>query len=392
MNITLCAKSLRGLGGQETFVRALAGFLVGRGHAVKAISAVADPLPGVDLRTVAVRGWLPRGVSDWECSSALARELRRGVCDVSFGAQKTWGCNVIRPGGGVEAEYWADRLTERCRSPLLARFLGRLAIKRHFDLMAERRGYASTGLKRVIANSTRVKSQLIRHFPRLQECTEVIYNGVDPERFRPENAAPRRQEVLDRLGLEPDALTAIFVAHNFKLKGLRQAIEAVHAAVQMDAGFQCQLIVVGGGRQRGFAILAEKRGLREVVRFTGATLEPERFYAAADFLLLPTFYDPCANVTLEALAAGIPVVTTRNNGAHELITHGRDGWVVDNPRQAEAMAECILEMKSGDRVVSMKMEARRVALEHPLTGKLEATEQVLLDVARQLAREATRES
>ena len=62
------------------------------------------------------------------------------------------------------------------------------------------------------------------------------------------------------------------------------------------------------------------------------------YYAAADIFALPTRYDPFANSTMEALASGVPVITTRSNGVSEIVEDGRDAFVVD-ANDHEALAD-----------------------------------------------------
>jgi UDP-glucose:(heptosyl)LPS alpha-1,3-glucosyltransferase len=66
-----------------------------------------------------------------------------------------------------------------------------------------------------------------------------------------------------------------------------------------------------------------------------------RYLAAADAFMLPTLYEPFSNACLEALAAGLPVITTRYNGFAEIIEPGVDGEVIDNPRDVTAFVRAI---------------------------------------------------
>jgi len=381
MNITLCVRSFEDTGGQEKFFRKLAIFLAARGHDVKVLAISGAPAPGVDVRIVCAPCLVPRAARDWACARALAGAIGPDMADVSLGGQKTWNCDVIRPGGGAEAEYWGCYFKRRHFPVGLYAFLRFFCLKSFFDIVAERNGYVSPGLKRVIANSRMVRRSLVDHFPHLEGRVDVIYNGSDVNLFLPENADKWRGDVAEELGLRAGNLTGIFAGYNFALKGLRQAIESLALASITDKRLCPQLIVVGNGDRRRYGRLAERLGLRDVVRFVGATNRPERYYAAADFLLYPTFYDPCANVTLEALAAGLPVVTTTMNGAHELITHGHDGWVVDSPGDTAVIADFILACSEKKKLSGMKQAARELALKHSLNEKLAAVERILSRVA-----------
>ena len=375
MNITICTKHFSANGGQERFCVRLASFLAGRGHKVKVLAVSGAPIAGVDLRIIPTPAIIPRSARDWMYGKILARAMVSHSADVSFGDQKTWGCSVIRPGGGAERQYWRRRLfNQRNRiNPGVMR--PGMLIKMYFDMRAEANGYNSDKLKCVIANSRMVRNGLLDSFPGLSGKVEVVYNGADIDRFTPDNADKWRRETAAGIGLNPDCLTGVFVANNFALKGLRQAIETI-AGLTNGGKHSVQLIIAGGGRSKRYAQLIRKKGLQDFVRFTGQSEEMERYYAAADFLLFPTFYDPCANVTLEALAAGLPVITTKMNGAHELLDD-RHGCVVDQPCEVGAMADFIIGLKDKNRLAKMKVAARTLAEQHKIAAKLTRIEKIL---------------
>ena len=180
---------------------------------------------------------------------------------------------------------------------------------------------------------------------------EVVYNGVDLERFRPDHAA--RASLRSEMGVVGPV--AVFVGNDFVRKGLDVAL----AALPSDWA----LWVVGTGKPPP----APAR-----VRFFGAQANPERFLQAADVLVLPTHYDPFANVCLEALACGVPVLTTRANGASEIVP---EPWMIAddiptlraafariNPSlgaACRAAAESFPQSRSFQRALELLVEASR---------------------------------
>jgi UDP-glucose:(heptosyl)LPS alpha-1,3-glucosyltransferase len=88
----------------------------------------------------------------------------------------------------------------------------------------------------------------------------------------------------------------------------------------------------------------------------------ERYYASADILVHPTFYDPCSLVVLEALSSGLPVITSRHNGAGGIISEGQEGFVLDDPREVEALAAKILYLVDPTRLKKASAVARRLAV------------------------------
>ncbi|MGH7395365.1 MAG: glycosyltransferase family 4 protein, partial [Candidatus Methylomirabilales bacterium] len=97
------------------------------------------------------------------------------------------------------------------------------------------------------------------------------------------------------------------------------------------------------------------------------------YYAAADVFVLPTRFDPFANATLEAMAAGLPVVTTRMNGVAEILTPGSDGYVLDDSPSAPALAKLLVELTDADLRRAMSQAARGTALRFPWRATAEAT-------------------
>ena len=145
---------------------------------------------------------------------------------------------------------------------------------------------------------------------------DVVPNGVPLADFRPDPEARRLRRKILQLG--EDDLAVLFVGSGWERKGLRVAVQAVQSL-----GENARLLVAGRGRRS----MASGRGVQRL----GAVLDLPSLYAAADIFLLPTLYDPFSNACLEALAAGLPVITTRANGFSETIEHGVHGSVVDDP-------------------------------------------------------------
>ena len=193
----------------------------------------------------------------------------------------------------------------------------------------------------VVTNSEMVRREMEQTYPQAAHKLRVVLNGFDPRRFFP-NPDPNRQRA--RAGLLPELnlpeLTSsgppgpcrllLFVGSGWQRKGLARALELLAAsnhAVGPDEP-RSILLVVGKGRPERFRSLLRKWNLDSQVRFLGVRSELTQLYQAADVLILPTLYDPFANACLEAMACDCPVLTTANNGAAEVIAHGRTGYVL----------------------------------------------------------------
>jgi UDP-glucose:(heptosyl)LPS alpha-1,3-glucosyltransferase len=216
--------------------------------------------------------------------------------------------------------------------------LVRMNNKQQILLRAEQRLLRRKPPPVVVAISQYVVRQLDDHYGVNGDGVRLIFNGVDPiagdEEVRKRNRAEIRKSFLVPQG----AYLLLMVAHNFKLKGLRQAIEAL-ARLAGQQGIDPVLLIVGHGKPASYRRQADRLGVSRRLRFVGDTERMSAFYHAADVLVHPTFYDPCSRVVLEALSAGLPCVTTRWNGAAEIMTDGEQGFVIDSPHDTDALAE-----------------------------------------------------
>jgi UDP-glucose:(heptosyl)LPS alpha-1,3-glucosyltransferase len=197
-----------------------------------------------------------------------------------------------------------------------------------------------------------------------EERIRLIPNGVDTEKFTPSHRDALRASERRRLGVSDDETVFLMVAHNLKLKNADAAIRAL--AVVVGRGLRARLVIAGGKRPKPFVALARKLGLGSLVHFIEPADDVRPSYAAADACLHPTWYDPCSLVALEALSSGLPLVTTRYNGVSELMSHGVDGFVLDEPADIARLAECLTSLTETGNRNAMGEAARRLALGNTL--------------------------
>jgi UDP-glucose:(heptosyl)LPS alpha-1,3-glucosyltransferase len=204
-------------------------------------------------------------------------------------------------------------------------------------LGVERRLFTSPELRRVIANSEQVREEIIRLYGVNPAHLRVIYNGLDRQRFHPldPNAAAALRQ---HLGAPENGSVILFVGSGFERKGLTYLLRAFGSLRDKAS----HLWVVGKGHSAPYVRAAERLGVADRVRFWGPVSETAPFYQAATVLALPTIYDPCSNVVLEALACGLPAVTTTANGAAEFITPGENGAVVPQPDDIAGLTEALI--------------------------------------------------
>jgi UDP-glucose:(heptosyl)LPS alpha-1,3-glucosyltransferase len=215
------------------------------------------------------------------------------------------GVDIVRLGDGLHSS-WINRLAG------LRSFWGRLllglSLFHHDRLVAERKTLMHPNLRNVIVNSEMVADEVRRAYPKLRARLRVQYNAVPDSFFR-----------LGQSLLIPDAeIRLLFVGSGWERKGLEMAIHVI-ASCQ----FRISLAVIGRDKhQSKYVNLARALGVSEFVNFYGVLSMSEAIYRQFDALILPTLYDPFPNVAAEALASGIPVLTSSGCGAVDFRSDG----------------------------------------------------------------------
>ena len=386
MKIALTIEDFRpSRGGGEAYAFGLARALAALGHEVHVFAArIGDVPEGVTPHVVAIYGapWR-RTAFALRCARMLAD--REGDFDLVHGLGKSIRMDVFRPGGGVHRAWQRqDPLSIEGRGRRLwRRVKGRLSLDQCLVLRLEAKQYApGPDGPEIIANSGMVRDHILTDYRVAEDRIHVIYNGVDTKRFSPANREKFRSDVREEFGIEPSATVLLFAANNFRLKGLTPLVRA--AGELGDVREPLRVLVIGRGRPARYRRLARELGCDPRFVFAGPMPAPERAYAAADVLVHPSFYDPCANVTLEALASGLPVVTSIYNGAGEIITGGAEGSVVD-PQDIGALAAAIRAFLDPARREAAGKAARTLAEQHTMSHHVR---QVLAVYGKALARKA----
>ncbi len=280
------------------------------------------------------------------CAAGAA--ARRDGADIVLSFARIVDADILRSGGGAHSSY--VRAARRWQTPL-ARFAMRASPYHRVQMMVERRGFASPRLKRAIAVSNLVRDDLMRTFALAPTKTATLYNGVELDRFTPEHDVPARNEIRRDFDVTDSHPAVMFVGNGFARKGLRFLIEA-WPAVRHDA----RLIVVGTDQAASsYARRAERLGLAARVRFLGRRSDVERLIRGADALALPSLFEPFGNVALEAMAAGVPALTTALCGVAEVMPEALRPFIVNDPSNLDELAtrmNALIEAASALRAIA----------------------------------------
>ena len=306
-------------GGAERYTIDLAAALARGGHDVSLLAtSFADVPAGVTTVALEHRGFTRASRYDGFLD-ALDGQLGRTAYDVVHAMLPVRRCDVYHPHAGLAVAK--ERQTGL-----------RLAFNPRRKAMADVERALLTGASPplVLSLSDYVKQDILRHYPDLpDERLATLFNAVDLDYF----TAP-----ADRTATSRTTINALIVAQDFERKGLLEAIEAA-AMIPYE---QVRLSVVGSEASNRYRRYAFELGLP--INFVGFARDTRPHYAAADFFVLPTKHDPCSLVVLEALAMGLPVISTRFNGACEVMTDGVHGFVLDDPNDIDALADAMREL------------------------------------------------
>jgi UDP-glucose:(heptosyl)LPS alpha-1,3-glucosyltransferase len=363
-------------GGAETYVYRFAEELLAAGHEVHLFAADFGKVPPGAFSHRIMRRGLSRWGRDLRLARAAERAVRRERLDVTVAVGHTYGADVLHPHGGTlrGGRRQALRLVRRPALRALKAAFDALNPRVRSRLSIEARQFAEEPPPEVVAVSRMVWRDVQEFYGVPDDRLHLVYNGVDLERFSPAACLSKRQEARAAMRIEWGETCFLLVAHNFRLKGVRELIEA---AAALHRRTPWRVIVVGKGDPRPYERLARRLGCRDRFSFPGPAADVLPAYAAADAYVHPTWYDPCSLVVLEALACGLPVVTTAFNGAAELIEDGRDGFVLDTPRNAAALVGAMEALLDARRRAEMGRAARAAAQQCSLGRNLRQMTAVL---------------
>ena len=334
-----------------------------RGHpgAAEFDTLPPDPLPrGLHLHRL--RGMrLHTGLGFRLFGVRARRWFREHPVDVVHSFSVACPGDIYQASAGVYAAMQAQAAASRHTDAAAAwkRVLLRLPGKHRTLLTLER--HALDGRRSaatVIAASRMMAREFATFYPAAAKKVTILdipqLPSAAPAHSPPETPAHARAWLRGHYGLHPDDPVALFVGHDFRREGLRYAIEAVAKTARW------RLLVVGQGRVREYVELAETQAsspapsraefklqlapAKPRILFIGPTNEMPTLYAAADALILPTFYEPVGLVAMEALSAGLPVISTLHLGLCETIVSHRAGAIVDSPRNIDALARALEDL------------------------------------------------
>lgn len=346
-------------GGLEKYTVFLSRALLSKGHEVHVFANTFMDDPNVVFHHVPViRLSLP--VKNLSFACFLEKRFQRETFDIIHSMERTFYQDIFRVSDGINPV----QMQQRYPNPTIRRIKA-IGPRRLVLTYLEKKIFLKNGCRAVMTNSKLIRQNILDHYKINPDKIYVIYNGVDTIRFNPGNKKTFRDPVRASLNILPEEIVLLFISNDFKLKQL----DLILRAMVILKDFFFKLIVIGSGNPVPYQQWAERHGLKNQLLFLGPQKMIEKYYAASDIFVLPTLYDAFANVCLEAMASGLPVLTTNTNGAAELISDGIQGYVLKTS-DAHELADRLVKIRSVSERTRMGMEAAHTASAFTLENHL----------------------
>lgn len=375
LKVSLVSRHFGTLGGLEKYGWRIAQALTKRGAHVNIVTSdlikKSEFHPLIHFHSLPVKKWLNyRKVEEFD--RACQKWHRDQHFDVILGMDRTRYQTHIRAGNGVHAAFLKQRQKmEKSTTPfkIAANPLNRTILN------IEKEAFESPELKVLFTNSHMVKKEILTYYQTPPEKIRVIHNGVEWKEMEKDfnSWIEKKQSICGELGLDPSRYHFLFIGNGYKRKGLAPLLQALTLLPFKDF----HLSVLGKDKQAlEFIKLTEKLGLQDHVSFFGPRSDIRRFYQYADSLVIPSFYDPFANVTVEALAMGLFVVTSKSNGGHEILK-ADNGVVIedllDPSSVAQGLTQAIMHPKTWIRSQNIRLSIKHLDFSNQLTSFIDHT-------------------
>ena len=332
--IALFYKSFSLSGGQERFVYNFAHFLAERGWKVRVVTSKVKEKPkseNIEVQKVTVPN-LGRGLRNLIFAllcEKIGKELKKEGY-ILFGFGKTYYQDIYRSGGGVH-RFYVNRAQYKFESEISRKLYilkKKASLSYNITNLIEKLTFENENLKTIVAPTEFVKSQIEENFKSKTQI-KIIRNGVNLKRFNPERRNKLREKFREELGIGKNDFVIGYVSSNFRLKGFQYLLKALSKLKREKFSFK---LLAAGEEFNRWKREVERLNLKENVSIIGKVKEVEKVYFSSDLFVYPTLYDASANVVLEAMASGLPVLSSRYSGTGELLS---PQFIIDRPENPE---------------------------------------------------------
>jgi UDP-glucose:(heptosyl)LPS alpha-1,3-glucosyltransferase len=330
-------------GGSERYCVNLARKLISWGHDVSIIGETIDDEMKEEVPFFPVS---VNRLTSWTNNQSFAVNsgeiAKKNQFDIVYGIGRVFGVDAVRVTERIQS-HWIKIRYDNPVSYQLQRWN-----PRHRTMIGlEREIYNSPTVRKIVTQSQLDRKLVIDNYGIPEEKIRTIYNGVDSTAFHP-GMKKYRKEVRDEIGINDSDYLLIFASMDFEGKGLQYILKSISES-QVPG---LKLAVLGNGPVAKFRKLSKDLNISNQIHFLGRRNDIAHFYGAGDLFLLPTAYEPFPNVNLEAMACGLPVITTKTSGGMDIIQERKNGYLVNEMSSVEEMKNCFdhyFSLNNGDR-------------------------------------------
>lgn len=304
MKLILVKKNLSSLGGSQKYVRMISEELKEIGISYEIHS----------LKDTSIPRFLPSWIQMLLFDIQTCKKIKKQNVPI-FAFEKLSCANIFRIGDGVKKEWLLQR---NIRLPWYKRFSWMINPFHLMYMFLEKKTILNTKL--IIANSERVKEDILKHYKVDPKKIKVVHNGVENKEFIKYST---KEDICKELGISKDKKIILFIGNGFFRKGVLQFLTTLSKLKRDDF----HAVIIGGDKHINKYKQISKN-LDVKADFIGKTGDTGKFLIASDIFLFPTIFDPFSNVVLEAMIYKNAVITTKNNGASEVL---ENDFVMKNP-------------------------------------------------------------
>jgi len=374
-------------GGVEAYAVGLAKRLVENGWEVHLYghSWNYEPREAIFHRISPLPHFLPPSIRILHFALRHRSMVRSNDFDVVLGFGNTLFMNVYQSHGGVH-RFSTMRKIEAVRSPIVRiakHLLTLISPKYHVRAWIEGSPFRLNKLPVIIAISDMVRRDLSAYFGVREDEIILVYNGADHSKIKAVEEA-RVIQTRRSLGFQ-DEVVFLFMAYDLRKKGVHYLLDAAAKLAMGSEVGHFGVLIVGGEPSSAMRSFVKRQGLTKKIMFLGPTTEPQLYFRTCDVLVLPTFYDACSLVVFEALAAGMPIITTRFNGAAGIIKQGVSGFILESPSDTHALTVAMKEFLDRDFLARAKQAAQTDSMSYQLDDNYREMIDIFDAVARKIS-------
>ena len=359
-------KFSRYAGGAESYAVSLATTLIENGWEVHFFGEAWDGEPKeAHFHEIYIPRFLPSWIKMLLFAWKHKKMTEKQHYDVVMGFGNTIYMNVYQSHGGVHQlstsrkVYAENNVIRR----IAKRIIILLSMKQWARAWIEAAPFRLNPRPRIIAIAHMIKNDMESFFHTNANEIEIIYNGVDTKRFNGSLRQRMRGQLRNQWGVSENDIVFLFVSYDLKKKGIEPLVEAA-AELKRTGNDNFKVLVVGGQPYRSLVKLIEHLGIQETFIFAGRVKSIDEFYANSDVFVLPTYYDACSLVVIEAMASGIPSITTIFNGASGIIADGKNGYILSHPPDLSDLADKMHLLMDNKKRQRISEEAFRTGQEY----------------------------